>query len=91
MSDLLRAEDLLADPGGKRTSMVTRGGGVVVVGTLAILLAAAVELPPSTQTEEASRTLFGMKFGDPYEWIEKGGGRFDAWASTQSIHTRAIF
>jgi prolyl oligopeptidase len=59
----------------------------------AICLSAAVALiaagPPPTPTVPHIDRMFGMTFSDPYQWMEKGGPRFDAWLSAQNAYTRA--
>ena len=51
-----------------------------------ILLTAAG--PPPTPTVDHVDTLFGMKFKDPYFWMEAGGAKFDQWMSAQAEYAR---
>jgi prolyl oligopeptidase len=51
----------------------------------AFLIAAG---PPPTPVVNHVETLFGMKFNDPYFWMEAGGPAFDKWISAQSDYAR---
>ena len=52
----------------------------------AILLTAAG--PPPAPTVDHVETLFGLKFNDPYFWMEAGGAKFDQWMSAQADYAR---
>src|SRR5262249_27414227 len=53
------------------------------------LLALAAAGPPPAPTVPHVDTLFGMRFEDPYHWMEAGGPQFDAWMTAQADYTRA--
>jgi prolyl oligopeptidase len=58
----------------------------------AIVLVAAITViaagPPPTPTDPHEDRLFGMRFADPYHWMEAGGPAFDTWLTAQAAYTR---
>jgi prolyl oligopeptidase len=52
------------------------------------LLALAAAGPPPTPAIAHIDTLFGMRFEDPYHWMEAGGQTFDTWLAVQAAYTR---
>ena len=63
--------------------VLTRTGALCAV--LAFLTAAG---PPPAPTVDHVETLFGMKFYDPYFWMEAGGDEFHRWMSAQADYAR---
>jgi prolyl oligopeptidase len=61
----------------------------VLVLSAAIILVNAGSPPPTPKVNHAE-TLFGMKFNDPYYWMEAGGSAFEDWLSAQADYTRRM-
>jgi prolyl oligopeptidase len=64
-------------------ALLTRAAALCTV--LAFVAAAG---PPPAPTVDHVETLFGMKFYDPYFWMEAGGAKFDQWMSAQADYAR---
>ena len=64
-------------------ALLTRAAALCAA--LALLAAAG---PPPAPTVDHVETLFGMKFYDPYFWMEAGGAKFDQWMSAQADYAR---
>ncbi|MEM7628082.1 MAG: prolyl oligopeptidase family serine peptidase [Planctomycetota bacterium] len=67
---------------------------------LAVLTAASVAAPPTTEARPVSETLHGVELTDPYQWLEGDNTdpermgtltpEVDAWTTKQNNYTRSV-